>query len=762
MSKDWDDQLNNGMSGGDEFSLESILAEFGGKKAKKKVEDDTIPFPIIPQKKRSSGGTGKPGRVLTFPEGGDGARRPAAQPARQETAPQRQEPARRDGTQSGETAAPKEKPAARRQEAPARKEQPPKKQASKKEAARPAQPEEKVVDFPEEENPLAQGISRLLQKADKYAEHMFEEEDVENDQEVRRAEELIPGTDEEEDDEEEFRPFRRRERKPRKEPPPAPDIPPADLARRYSKGLKGLRVRAVLVFLLFLPSVYLTVDLFPYPDVLTPQLRVLALAGVQVLAMLLGLDVLFRGLFRLFRLDLGMDTLLVFASAAVLADALTLYQLDPREGQMPYCAAIVLGIALLLRGTNRKRRGMRLACKTAASAAHPYLVTLDDAKWNGWGTYTKWLGEPVGFGRQIQASDGAERIFKRVCPLLLIGSVVLSLVASVGQGAPERLLWCFAATLTAATSLSGALCFSGAWLSLCRRLSKSGAAIAGWDGVTATGGSGILLTDADLFPPGSVALNGIKIFGDFPAEKVVACTATLIRESGCGLDKLFHDLLRAQGATYRRVSSFYAYEGGLSGVIRNEQILVGSTDFMRLMDVALPPGLRVKNAVFCAIDRELAGIFALNYSLHGTLDPSLNSLIRNKVTPVMVTRDFNLTPAMLHQRFKLPVDRMEYPGVERRMELSDQDQLHSDILTAVLCREGIGPYSEAVVGAARLRRAVRASAVLASLGSLVGLLLAFYLTYMGAYASLSAANLLVFLIMWLVPTPLISGMVNKY
>ena len=29
-------------------------------------------------------------------------------------------------------------------------------------------------------------------------------------------------------------------------------------------------------------------------------------------------------------------------------------------------------------------------------------------------------------------------------------------------------------------------------------------------------------------------------------------------------------------------------------------------------------------------------------------------------------------------------------------------------------------------------------------------------------ASLSAANLLVFLLMWLVPTPLIAGMVNKY
>ena len=96
------------------------------------------------------------------------------------------------------------------------------------------------------------------------------------------------------------------------------------------------------------------------------------------------------------------------------------------------------------------------------------------------------------------------------------------------------------------------------------------------------------------------------------------------------------------------------------------------------------------------------------------------------------------------------------------MELSGEEQGHSDILAAVLCREGVAPYSEAVVGAARLRRAVRISALLASLGAVAGLLLAFYLTFVGSYASLSAGNLLVFLLLWLVPTPLISGMVNKY
>ena len=719
MAKDRDDQLNNGTPGEETFSLEEILAEFGGGTAKKSWKEDTIPFPVVPREGKHTTPP-RPGKVVAFPGG----------PA--EAAPE---------------AAPKP---------------PPKPKPPKPPEPEPEAPEEdKVVDFPGEEgpatdNPLAEGLNRLIRRADDYAGRMFEEEGRENDEDVRRAEEFIPGTDEEEP------PADRRERKRRRQPPPAPDLPPAELAKRYGKGLKSLRLRTTLVFLLFLPALYLTLDLFPYPSQLTPQMQVLALAGILGAAMLLGLDVLFRGLFRLLRLEMGMDTLLVFACAATLADALTMYRLDPRDGQMPYCAAAVLGIFFLMLGTGRKRRGQRLACRTAASASEPYLVTLDEGKWNGWDTYCKWSGTPAGFGRQMQAADGAERIFFRICPLLFIACLLLSIVASVGCRAPERLLWCLSAMLIASTSLSGALCYGLPWLSLTRRLSQLGAAIAGWDGVTATGGSGILLNDADFFPPGCVSLNGIKVFGDFPVDKVVSNTATLIRDSGSGLEKIFHDLLRSQGCVYRRSSDFCCYEGGLSAVIRDQQVLVGSAAFMHLMEITLPQGLNVKNAVFCAIDGELAGIFALNYTLHGTLEPSLNSLIRNRIVPVMATRDFNLIPAMLRQRFKLPVDKMEFPPVERRMELSGQDQAHSDILTAVLCREGVAPYAEAVVGATRLRRAVRLSAVLAGLGAVAGLLLAFYLTFVGAYVSLSASNLLIFLVMWLIPTPLIAGTVNKY
>ena len=83
-------------------------------------------------------------------------------------------------------------------------------------------------------------------------------------------------------------------------------------------------------------------------------------------------------------------------------------------------------------------------------------------------------------------------------------------------------------------------------------------------------------------------------------------------------------------------------------------------------------------------------------------------------------------------------------------------------LTAVLCREGLLPFAESVVGARRLRRAVRASAVLTCAGSTLGVLLAYYLTSVDAYASLSPLNLLFYLLMWLLPVWFLSGWVHRY
>ena len=170
----------------------------------------------------------------------------------------------------------------------------------------------------------------------------------------------------------------------------------------------------------------------------------------------------------------------------------------------------------------------------------------------------------------------------------------------------------------------------------------------------------------------------------------------------------------------------------------------------------------MKNAVFCAVNGELAGIFALNYTLPDTVFPALEELLLERVGPVLATRDFNLIPAMLQQRFKLAADRMDFPSVERRRELSDPEQEHGGPLTALLCREGLLPFAESVTASRRLRRAARLGAALCCAGSALGLLLCAYLTSVGAYTSLSPLHLLIYMFTWLAPVWFLSGWAHQF
>ena len=625
---------------------------------------------------------------------------------------------------------------------------------------------DRVIEFPEEESVLSAFLKDVGRKADDYADRMFEEDERTDPEEVRRLERLIPGTDREEEwPEEDVRRVRPR----RKVEPPPPDLSPKELAREYGQGLKVMRVRSVLLFFLFLIALgQLLVPAlgFVWKEPLhEPVIQTGAAAGLMGIGMLLAIDAILSGLGRAFRGKVGMDTLTSLSAIFVLADGIVLTVLpETANGRLPYTAVALAGLWLTLRGTWHKRCAQRLSCRTAAASAEPYRVTLDEGKWNGRDTYVKWSGTAEGFGSQIQMDDGAQRIFRRICPLLLLGDVVLAVLATVAVGRTEDLLWGLSALFAITASFGGAIAYGRAFHKMARRLLQSGAALAGWSGVAdSRRGNRVLITDTDLFPPGYVGLNGYRVVGGFPMERVVAYTATLIRDSGSGLAKPFMDQLRTLGGIMRNAERLCCYEGGgLSATIRGDQVLVGSAAFMSLMDIPTPEGSKVKTTIFCAINGELAGIFALNYVLPDTVFPALEELIGEKVGPVLATRDFNLIPAMLRQRFKLAADKMDFPPVERRRELSDPDQPHSDTLTALLCREGLFPFAEAVTGAKRLRWAARMGAILCCVGSLLGLMLGAYLVSAAAYGSLAPLNLLIYMVSWLIPVWLLTSWVHRY
>ena len=600
-------------------------------------------------------------------------------------------------------------------------------------------------------------LRSLFRRADEYADQMYQQAEPTPDE--LEAEELIPGVDEEELPEEE-EPRRRFRRKPA-EPPH--DTAPADLAARYRQGLRAGRLRLAPCFLLALAAAYVSLD-FPLPELGISDygLRLVFCTAALGLTILLCLDVIWAGLKQLFTLKPNVETLAALSALATLADALTMPSLGLRDSTLPCAAPACFVLFFNLWGRHLKRRADHQACRIASQAQEPWLLTVDDAKWSGRPAYTKWSGPLHGFGSQIQSPDRLQTVYRVISPLFLIACISCSVLASVNRGQNAQFLWSFSSTLTAAATFSAPLAYALPCLRLTRRLAKSNAALAGWPGVRCCREHSLILSDTDLFPTGAVKLNGIKIFGHFSNEKVIAYTSTLVRTSGCGLVKPFSDLMKAQNALYRPCTGITFHEGGITGVIHGQEVIVGTASFLRLMNVELPQGLHVKSALFCAIDGELAGIFAVYYDLRDDVSLCLSALLRNKLSPLLATRDPNLIPSFLKQKFKLPVERMEFPAVDRRMELTDPAQPHSDTLTAVFLREGLLPYSDAAIGGCRLRTAARLGTLLCTLGGVLGIILTFYLTFVDAYRSLSPAALLVFLFAWLIPQLVLGDWVTRY
>ena len=562
-----------------------------------------------------------------------------------------------------------------------------------------------------------------------------------------------------------FQPFR--ERKGKAPEPPPPDAPPAQLATEYGPGLSALKTKCavsgvltgVLVVLSLLDS-----GLLPFLTGLVPT-EIALWAGLALFAVCGGLcfDVLQQGLLQLTNRAPNGDTLALFAAVFTLADGVTLVAAPFREVTLPFFAPCALVLTFHLLGQYCDRSAKFQACRTAASVAQPYVVTQDANVLGGQPAFRKWLGLPRGFGSQIRTTSQTEAQFRRLTPVLLAACFALSLVTTVAHHQPWLVLWSLSALFCAAATLGATLSLALPLRLLGGKLAKLGVALAGWPGLLAAKGcKAALLLDQDVYPPGTIALTGSRVFGSLSMERTVSYTASVIRASGSGLRYLFDKLLRAEGSSYLPIDKIVMQDTGLIGQCQDQQILVGNSDFMSRQGIALPPGIKAKDAVFCAVDRELVGMFVLRYTLHPSILPSLQTMIAHRISPVMATRDVNLTPHRLRLWGRLSVDQITFPDLQRRVVLSGPRQIHGTTLVAVLCREGVAPFSQALVASQRIRRAAAFSQWFVHIGACVGVVITAALSSAGALTAMSPWNLSLFLLLWFVPVLMLSLWTTQY
>lgn len=449
----------------------------------------------------------------------------------------------------------------------------------------------------------------------------------------------------------------------------------------------------------------------------------------------------------------------VLTAAAALLSALdcgTVFLLKNRTPVAPYAAVACAALAFAALGQTRKCRAMYDTFRTAAvDDEPPYLVTESELG------ACKQRGAVPGFYTAASRDDVTVFWQTALLPVVFVASFVFAGLSSLGQGRGHDFLLNWSVILSAGATFIMPLCWSLPWSVLARHLQKAGCALGGWLGAEKISRrKTMIVTDTDLFPPGTMQLNGVKVYGE-ELSRAASYAASVARAAGSGLERLFDGLIRSEGGHYRNVDEFSFYEeGGYSATIKGEAILLGTASFMRKMDVRIPAGINLKTGIFLAVDRELSAVFAVKYQPSENVDYALRVMKRSGVTPILAARDPNITPALLKRKFHKGV-KVEYPPISNRVALSEIEK-DRGMPRALLFREGLLPYADAVVGSQRMVRAVRRCLLLAMFSSVCGTLLAFYMMFLCAYNLLTPLTLLVFLGLWLLPVWLFTDWTGRY
>jgi hypothetical protein len=595
------------------------------------------------------------------------------------------------------------------------------------------------------------------------------------DAEEELREETLTGPAEREEREESLLALLRR--RARRREPEKPALPADKAAARLGAYLRFFTLRLTLAggLCFFLALITFAHRLgLSMPPALTlwqnPKAYLLAQMTLQVLVMVCAIDVLSKGLSDLAHLRPGMESAVLLSCLASILHVVSVicsYYFGGQDPQnppiLPYCAVSALSALCVMWAQRIRYEACRRSYQTAALSERPFAVRREESLWEG-GALIKTRGGLDTFVSQTELDDGAARFAHFLVPLGTLAALLFALIVSVGQGRPGRFFWAFAALMSVTAPFCGAFCYPLPFRKIAKRLFLSGSALAGWAGARAFYRPvSVILTDGDLFPPGTITLNGLKVFGSFGFDKMIAYAASLTAASHSGLACAFDELLRGQPESLRPVNSFRHYEGGgLGGEIGGDSVLLGHSAFMLRMGIRLPQGIKLQNILFVSVNLDLVGVFAINYTPASHVRAALAMLLRHGVTPVFATRDVNLTPLSVGKRFRLKLDACEYPPIELRLELSDPREESHARPAAVLTRDGLYPYAEAVVAGRCLGQITRVNLALYLLCALFGLLLMAFLTFKGEAAIASPCNVILYLALWTLPTLLVSGWAHRY
>ncbi|MCI8497337.1 MAG: hypothetical protein HFE85_03670, partial [Clostridiales bacterium] len=370
-----------------------------------------------------------------------------------------------------------------------------------------------------------------------------------------------------------------------------------------------------------------------------------------------------------------------------------------------------------------------------------------------------------GFLHRSYQDDSCERIGRVLTLVLILAALLASGFLWFTSGSVPRAVSAFVVILTISLPAAGGFCGNLLFSRAAKRMLSHGAMLSGNAAVEKLGdANGIVLQSGDLFPQGSIILNGIKTYqGEGIDHAILSAAALLCNERG-PLASVFDEVIARQRDILPKLeSSECEYGMGYSGWVEGQRVFVGTRELMQKHHIDVPTldyEARYKKndrqLIYLAVAGELAAMFIITYVFSGEIGQELRRLQKHKIHLFVSCSDPNVTAETLVHGFDLNPDRVTILSV-RSCHICDDVLAHHVKPDASAAYDGrCESLSRLLCACARMRGNLQFAGAALTVSSLLGFAVSAFLCLYGGIA-LNPVRALIYqsfwtLFLWIVPS----------
>lgn len=544
-----------------------------------------------------------------------------------------------------------------------------------------------------------------------------------------------------------------------------PELPAGKAYRFFNKYINGYRFRLRISTILCVILGWISLGLPVFGSLKNPAVAAAMCLMILLTVMLAGADILAVGVRNLLQKRPGIHSLVAISCFASVIDAIVIIVTKGVGGYLPFCGVSAISMCFAIYGSLLYCRSQRLNFKTLDRATEPMTISVDyGIVEEDTSTVYRTPGHPEGYIHHSEEEDLSETVFGIVAPILIPAIPIMTVIAALFSGGFSDFFHIMAAMFAAAASFGALIAFPLPYFLVQKELYATKAAIAGWAGVRELGRvSNMIVSDRDLFPDETVSIKSVRIVDNVPPQLTLSYMCSVIAHSESCLVPAFTQLAENNDCELLEVENFQCHEaGGLSAEIGPDSVLVASHSYMKLQGFRIPARKKdSENALFLAVNGHVIAYIIVDYKPIKSVRAGLQSALRGNVEMIFAARDFNVTPLLISKKFKSATETLRFPSYSQRYEITSQVNSETAACAAVVYRKSFYSYAVVVEKARYLYNSVSWGVILSTVSSILGVLFMFIMALTGGAAAITVGRLLVFMLLWLVPTLALTVSITK-